>query len=190
MKSVAIFLALILPPALYFPTLGTHHDAAQRRADDELRDISYRVEASAAAQRKLTQFHEEVTRLATELAKLRVILPPDLAIDDVRSTLASLATSNNVQMTRYAVGKPQEDEDRIERIAMDVEVTGTAANIAAFLQRVTNSARIYDETNLVLRRDPAGWRASFVVTAYALRDAPAAPAQARRDQVADATLRR
>src|SRR6476620_8044705 len=101
MKFLAILCALIVPPAIYFPTIAAHRDAELESADEQLRDADVRVEQARAAQRKLPQFREELNRLATELAKLRRILPPDIAVDQVRDDVESFARENAIHLTRF-----------------------------------------------------------------------------------------
>ena len=189
MKFLAILCALIIPPAIYFPTIAAHHDAQLEQADEQLRDADVRLEQARAAQRKLPQFHEELTRLTTELAKLRQILPPDLAVDQVRADAESFAHEKGVRLTRFEEQRP-EDRETFQQVAIEMEVTGGAASTAAFFERLRNASRIYDVRSVTMRPDPTGWRTGFVVIAYAKRDAPAAQAPATAARVAIGRSRR
>lgn len=170
MKRLALLLlALALPPAIYFSTLAARRAEQQKRADTELRNVSMHLEQARAAQGKLSQFHEEAARLGQELVKLRVILPPVMQIDDVRATTEGKASANSVRLTKFAARalKPLPD---FQQQSIEAEVVGSAEGTSAFFRDIASASRIIDVTHVTLRPDPAGWRADFVMTAYALPD--------------------
>ena len=168
MKQIlAILVALILPPSIYFPTVGAKRDAQRRQTELE---IDKRVEMARAAQRKLTQFHDERQRLDTELTKLRSILPPTLAVDQVRATSEEKAAANGVRLTRFEAAGVKSIE-RLQQQSLEAEVIGSAEAIAGFFRNVQNTARIFDVSSVTLQKDAAGWRADFILAAYALPDA-------------------
>jgi Tfp pilus assembly protein PilO len=158
-KALAVVAALAIPPAIYFPTLGAQRDRQIARAETEIADLDRRIEQARAAQRKLAQFHEELQRLNDELAKLRRILPPAMDVDGIRATVEQKAAARGVTLVRFA---PRKDQ------SIDVSLTGGAAAISQFLRDVANASRILDVSYVTLHPDPAGWRADFVMTGYAM----------------------
>jgi len=160
MRVLAILLALVLPPAIYFPTLGAQRNAQIRRAEADIRELDVRVEQARAAQRKLDQFHEEVARLDTELAKLRAILPPAMNVEELRSMTATRAAAHGVQLNAFA----------FDGQSIRASATGSASGLSEFFRDLSNAPRIIDVDFVTLRRDAGGWRTDFVMTSYALAD--------------------
>ena len=74
----AVFLLLaalaLLPPQIWWFAVKPHLDARLEAVDDELMELDKDTEQALAAERKYTQFHEEVARLREERAKLSRIL--------------------------------------------------------------------------------------------------------------------
>ncbi len=164
-----LLLALALPPAVYYNTLGARRAEQWERNHSELRALTTRLEQAQAAHRKLSQFHEEVTRLGEELVKLRVILPPVMQIEDVRAITEAEAGANGVRMTKFETGglKPA---STLQQQAVEAEVIGSAEGTSQFFRDIANTSRIIDVTDVTLRPDPGGWRTNFVMTAYAMPD--------------------
>ncbi len=170
---IEILIALILlaiPPAAYFPTLGARRVQEHQAAYKAVRDLDVRIESARAAQRKLAEFHEELGRLTAENEKLRRILPLALAIDDVRALTGSYAAANGVRFVRFEPRKPVRETPAYDQIEIEVEVTGSGAATAGFLREIENTSRIFHVSAVTMLRDPAGWRTSFVMTAFALPD--------------------
>lgn len=164
-----LLLALAVPPAVYFPTLGARNDARMRAAESEIRDLTIKIEQARAAQRKLPQFHEEKDRLGQELIKLRVILPPAMQTDALRGTVESHAAAGSVRLTRFEP-RPARPLFEVQQQSIEAEVVGSAERTSQFFRDLSNDSRIMNVTSVTLRPDPAGWRTDFVLTAYALPD--------------------
>ena len=167
---IEILLAIVmlaLPPAVYFPTIGERRSEERNAADEMLHDLDIRIESAKAAQRKLPEFREEVQRLLEENEKLRRILPRSLAIDEVRALTAAAAQDNRLRLAAFKPRTPVAGMP--DRQEIEIEVAGTAADTAAFLRRMENVARIFDVSSVTMRKDEAGWRTAFVMTAYGLR---------------------
>ncbi len=160
MKLLAIILALALPPAIYFPTHRGRHDEKIQRADAELHELEVRIEQAHAVQRKAAQFRVETTRMAIELEKLRGILPPTASIDQVQALTMERAAADGVRVTRFDAGTQ----------SIRAEVIGSAEATSDFFRDIANATRMIDVDYVTLRKDAAGWRTDFVMTAYALPD--------------------
>jgi len=160
MKFLAILLALALPPAIYFPTLGKQREAEIAKASEEIHEFDVRIEQGRAAQRKLDQFHEELARLDVELVKLRTILPPAMNVEELRSMTETSAAAHGVQVTAFVFnGK-----------SITASATGSASGLTEFFRDLSNAPRIIDVDYVTLRKNESGWRSDFVMTSYALAD--------------------
>ena len=160
---ILLFMCVLLPPAAYYNTLGEQR-AKQIETDSmKLKELTLRVEQARAAKRKLSQFHEEAARLAEELAKLRIILPPAMDIDGIRALAEEKAAARGVRLTKFAVRENQ---------SIDAQVIGPAEATSAFFSDIANASRIIDVTYVTLRKDPGGWRTDFVMTSFAMPDSP------------------
>ncbi|PYQ59943.1 MAG: hypothetical protein DMF58_09875 [Acidobacteria bacterium] len=169
MKFFAVLLALAFPPAIYFETLGAKRDQQLQSAGVQLRDLDIHIEQARSARRKLSQFHQEQRRLGEELQKLRVILPPAMAIDQVRAMSDAIAAVNGVHVTKFEPRPPASGEFQQQSVV--AELIGSAERTSAFMREIQNAARIIDVSSVTLQNDPAGWRTDFVMTCYALPDA-------------------
>ncbi|HEX9493703.1 MAG TPA: hypothetical protein VGA33_10595, partial [Thermoanaerobaculia bacterium] len=95
MRIVAILAAMIVPLAVYFPVYQQREKAIER-ADKEIGELEKRIEQAQAAARKLPQFRDEVVILDTELTKLRRILPPDPALNEIRELVDTTARTSAI----------------------------------------------------------------------------------------------
>ena len=168
-RGIAVILMLVIPPAIYSLTMGDRHEEELRRLNDELKELDTRVLQAQAAQRKLSQFHEELARLDQELTKLRVILPPGIALDEVAAAAEERAALNGAHLTRFQA-VALDDRHPLQRQSIRAEVVGSAEGTAGFLRGLQNAARIIDVSSVTLRKDPLGWRTGFIATVYALPD--------------------
>lgn len=169
MKAVAVLLALIVPPLVYFPTLGKRHEEQQQRADAQLHDVEVRVEEAHAAGQKMQQFLEEQGRLAADVQAYRVTLPPKPSASDILRTLEAAATSKGVRLIRFAPRTPT-DSPPLQVVSIEVEAEGGPVLIDALLKDIGGPPQPGKRFLTVSGVTPAGVRTSFVVTGYALPD--------------------
>jgi len=168
MRIVAILAAMIVPLAVYFPVYQQREKAIER-ADKEIGELEKRIEQAQAAARKLPQFRDEVVKLDTELTKLRRILPPDPALNEIRELVDTTARTSAIHIDRL---QPR-GAARHDYVAtpIDAEATGKLEALEAFFNRLAAKSRIIDVTNVTLLKEPGGaWRAKCVMTAYSLPD--------------------
>jgi len=166
MRILAVLAAMIVPLAFYLPVYQ-EREKAVARADEEIRKLETRIEQAQAAQRKLTQFHEEVQRLNTEIVKLRNILPPDPAVDQIRNSVGAAAHDSGVHIERF------QPKDTVKReyieVPIDTTAIGNLSQLETFFERLANNSRVMNVTEVTLTPVPPGqWRSKFVVTAFAL----------------------
>jgi Tfp pilus assembly protein PilO len=166
---VALLAALVIPAVVYYFAFARANDEQQRRADAEVSNLDTRIEQGRAAQRKLTQFHEEVGRLGEQIVTLQRILPPDLRVPEIHDAASRKAAAAGVQLTRFAADQPSQ-RDGYEEISIDAEVVGSIEGIEKFFQAIERNSRIINLSSVTLRKGVGGdWTASFVMTSYAQR---------------------
>ncbi len=168
MKFLAVVAALVIPPAIYFPTLGAHRDQRVAQAQQQLAELDLRIQMAKTAQRKLPQFRAEMVRLESELGKLHSMLPPVPAIDEIHSMTQSLAAENGIALTHFDPGTLK-DDNALQEQTMTAEVVGSAEGTAAFLRQIQTASKIIDVSGVTVTKDPAGWRTDFAMTTYAMK---------------------
>ena len=117
MKFFAFLLALAFPPAIYFETLGAKRDQQLQSAGVQLRDLDIHIEQARSVRRKLSQFRQELARLGEELQKLRVILPPAMAIDQVRAMSDTIAFESVSTGTMWGNTAPRAGPWKVRAVA-------------------------------------------------------------------------
>ena len=167
-RFLALVAVLVIPPAVYFPTLGAKRDQRLEQARNALAELDMRIEMAKSAERKLPQFRAEMERLDLELHSVHQILPPVPAIDEIRSLTQSLAEENGIALTQFNPGEPKQSTVLQEQ-SITAEVVGGAQGTAQFLRRIQTASKIIDVSGVTLTKDPAGWRTDFLMTTYAMR---------------------
>jgi Tfp pilus assembly protein PilO len=168
MRIVAILAAMIIPVAVYFPVYQ-ERDKTIERADKEIRELDTRIEQAQAAARKLPQFRDEAAKLDTELVKLRRILPPDPALNEIRELVDTTARTSAIHIDRLQP-RGATRHDYVET-PIDIEATGTLEALEAFFSRLAVKFRIIDVSKVTLLKEPGGvWRTKCVMMAYSLPD--------------------
>lgn len=92
--AVVFFLAC---GGVWIEQLGVY-SAESRRLEVSLRDMQDDIAKARAAERKLSQFRDEIDRLEHEIASLRSILPESLDADAYASRLAAHAARFGVEL--------------------------------------------------------------------------------------------
>jgi Tfp pilus assembly protein PilO len=168
-KFLVVFFALIVPPAVYFSTIGQRRQEEIAQLDGEVANVEMHLQHARAVRRRFGQFREETARLADELVKLRRILPSTMQIDDLRASVVTRAAETGVRLTKFEPGRI-DTRAPLQQIFIDAEVVGDAASLPNFFVRLSNMSRVVNVSYVTLRPDPAGWRAGLVISAYALPD--------------------
>jgi Tfp pilus assembly protein PilO len=166
MRVLAVLAALIIPLAVYYPVFQERQKTIET-AEKEITELDKRIEQARSAQRKLPQFREELHRLDVENEKLRRILPPDLALNDLRAIVETIAADSGLHLERFQPHEPKKGES-IE-LAIDTEATGSIQSIARFFDSIRNSSRIINASYITLQKTPAGeWQTKFLMTTFSL----------------------
>jgi len=167
-KFLAILAALVLPLVAYYPVYQDR-EATIRTLDKQIHELEMHIEQAKAAQRKLSQFHEEVQRLDVEVAKLRRILPPDPALNEIHDIVDGVSKGSGVRIDRFQPRQALRHE--YVEVPIDGGAEGTIDALASFFDAVRNKTRILNVSDLTLQKRDAGrWRATFLMTAFALPD--------------------
>ena len=165
---VVMFATAVLPFYPYAVAVRPKRNAEIRALDAEIADLDRKVEMARAAERTLPQFRDEVRRLEVELAKLKRIMPIDIAAAETENDLRTTASANGVTLVRIA---PLAVVDRqlYREHPYDIAIRGPLAPLTSFFTRLSNKSRIYDATNVELRRDGDSYLTTARVTAYSAR---------------------
>lgn len=167
-RFLIVLLALALPPAIYFPTLGAERSEELQKAHSHLDELDMRIQQARAAERKLPQFRAEMVRLGQEIDKVNGFLPPAPAIEEIRQLTESIASENDLRLTHFEAGTPK-PLGEVQEVTITAEVIGAAQGTAEFLRRIQSASKIINVSDVTLTKDPAGWRTDFLMTTYALR---------------------
>jgi len=168
MRFFAVLAGMILPLVAYYPVYQDR-EATIRALDKQIHELDVHIEQAKAAQRKLSQFHDEVQRLNEETAKLRRILPPDPALNEIRDIVDGVAQTSGVQIDRFQPHQAIRKE--YVEVPIDTGAEGTIEALASFFDTLRNKTRILNVSDVTLQKRDAGrWRATFLMTAFALPD--------------------
>lgn len=168
MKTFLLVLAaLALPPLLYIPRADSMQ-YVRESMERKIRETDGRIQRDRSAQRKLAQFHEERSRLDSEMQKLLGILPKTIDSETVHQRVVSAAAISGVQLVGFEPYRPGIDHQfRYQWFA--IEADGSAAVTAALLMDLDHAEPILAVSNLQVRKSAAGWHSRFFVETFALQ---------------------
>jgi len=125
-------------------------------ADQELDELSKKIESGRAAEKKLPQFREEVRRLEGELEKLRRILPSSRNTEEMIKKIKSLVDQGDFVLNSLVFPKLSEssgDEPYVDW-PITVRVEGGYHNLAVLFNRLGNFSRIVNVEQFTLSALP------------------------------------
>ena len=113
-------------------------------AEAELTELSKKIEAGRAAEKKLPQFREEVKRLELELEKLRRILPSSRNTEEIIKKIKALVDQGDFVLEKIAFPKLAEStgSEVYAEWPITVSVQGGYHNLAILFNRLSNFSRI------------------------------------------------
>src|SRR5262249_3348233 len=142
--GVGIGAALIL--AVYYLFIrGIDQDLV--RMHGELKGLQEEIAKGRAAERKLSQFREEVKRLELELSKLLQILPSSRNTEELIKRIETLTRQGDFTLKRFTPGEPANKEFYAE-YPIDISLDGTYHNLALFFDRMSRFSRIINVEDL------------------------------------------
>lgn len=107
----------------------------------ELDNLNQEIQKGRAAERKLSQFREEVKRLELELAKLLQILPSKRNTEELIKRIETLTRQGDFTLKKFTPGEFVQKEFYAEW-PIDIQVEGTYHNLALFFDRMSRFSRI------------------------------------------------
>ena len=113
----------------------------------ELEGLNQEITKGRAAERKLSQFREEVKRLELELSKLLQILPSKRNTEELIKRIETLTRQGDFTLKKYTPGEFAQKEFYAEW-PIDIQVEGTYHNLALFFDRMSRFSRIVNVEDL------------------------------------------
>ncbi|HEX4438618.1 MAG TPA: type 4a pilus biogenesis protein PilO [Thermoanaerobaculia bacterium] len=113
----------------------------------ELDGLNQEIAKGRAAERKLSQFREEVKRLELELAKLLQILPSKRNTEELIKRIETLTRQGDFTLLKFTPGEFVQKEFYAEW-PIDVQIQGTYHNLALFFDRMSRFSRIVNVEDL------------------------------------------
>ena len=133
-------LGVLLAGVVHYAWLrGVNADIAKKTT--ELKGLQDQIQKGRAAERKLSQFREEVKRLELELAKLLQVLPSARNTEDLIKRIETLTRQGDFTLKKFTPGEPVQ-KDFYSEYPIDISLEGTYHNLALFFDRMSRFSRI------------------------------------------------
>jgi len=113
----------------------------------ELEGLNQEIAKGRAAERKLSQFREEVKRLELELSKLLQILPSKRNTEELIKRIETLTRQGDFTLLKFTPGEFVQKEFYAEW-PIDIQIQGTYHNLALFFDRMSRFSRIINVEDL------------------------------------------
>jgi Tfp pilus assembly protein PilO len=113
----------------------------------QLESLNQEIAKGRAAERKLSQFREEVKRLELELSKLLQILPSKRNTEELIKRIETLTRQGDFTLKKFTPGEFVQKEFYAEW-PIDIQVEGTYHNLALFFDRMSRFSRIVNVEDL------------------------------------------
>jgi Tfp pilus assembly protein PilO len=137
---LGLFFAAALAGAVHYAWLrGVNDEIKAKRT--ELDGLNAEIQKGRAAERKLSQFREEVKRLELELAKLLQILPSKRNTEDLIKRIETLTRQGDFTLKRFTPGEFI-GKDFYSEWPISIQLDGTYHNLALFFDRMSRFTRI------------------------------------------------
>ncbi|HEX7253142.1 MAG TPA: type 4a pilus biogenesis protein PilO [Thermoanaerobaculia bacterium] len=142
--GAGIGLALLF--ALYYVWIrGIDQDIT--RMQGELKGLNDEIQKGRTAERKLSQFREEVKRLELELSKLLQILPSSRNTEELIKRVEALTRQGDFSLKKFTPADPIAREFYAE-YPIDISLDGTYHNLALLFDRMSRFSRIINVEDL------------------------------------------
>ena len=147
-------------------------------AKSRLTSLTAEIEKGRAAERKLSQFREEVKKLELELQKLLQVLPPERDTEDLIKKVEALIHQGDFTLLTFRTNEPI-PRDFYREYPFNVSLNGTYHNLALFFSRMSNFSRIINVEDLRIHGIAAPGKtigATFVAKTFIyIGEAPGGP---------------
>ena len=129
----------------YLWVRGVDQDITRMRG--ELKGLQDEIQKGRTAERKLSQFREEVKRLELELAKLLQILPSSRNTEELIKRVEALTRQGDFSLKKFTPADPIAREFYAE-YPIDISLDGTYHNLALLFDRMSRFSRIINVEDL------------------------------------------
>jgi Tfp pilus assembly protein PilO len=144
--GVGVFIGALVAGAVHwFYFKPMQQDIANKKV--ELDGLNQEIAKGRAAERKLSQFREEVKRLELELAKLLQILPSKRNTEELIKRIETLTRQGDFTLLKFTPGEFVQ-KDFYAEWPIDVQIQGTYHNLALFFDRMSRFSRIINVEDL------------------------------------------
>src|SRR5215470_4481447 len=113
----------------------------------ELEGLNQEIAKGRAAERKLSQFREEVKRLELELSKLLQILPSSRNTEELIKRVEALTRQGDFSLKKFTPADPIAREFYAE-YPIEIALDGTYHNLALLFDRMSRFSRIINVEDL------------------------------------------
>jgi type IV pilus assembly protein PilO len=173
---IGLALAAALAGAVHYAWLrGLNDDIKARRT--ELDRLNQEIQKGRVAERKLSQFREEVKRLELDLSKLLQILPSKRNTEDLIKRIETLTRQGDFSLRKFTPGEFI-NKDFYSEWPITIQLDGTYHNLALFFDRMSRFSRIVnvEEMKITGMNDPTkSIGASFVAKTFIYTEEKAPP---------------
>jgi type IV pilus assembly protein PilO len=144
--AIGLVIGALLAGAVHYGWIRkVNEDITKKQA--ELKGLQEEIAKGRAAERKLSQFREEVKRLELELSKLLQILPSSRNTEELIKRIETLTRQGDFTLKRFTPGEPANKEFYAE-YPIDISLDGTYHNLALFFDRMSRFSRIINVEDL------------------------------------------
>ena len=144
--GVGVFIGALVAGAVHwFYFKPMQEQIVQKKA--ELDGLNQEIAKGRAAERKLSQFREEVKRLELELAKLLQILPSKRNTEELIKRIETLTRQGDFTLLKFTPGDFVQ-KDFYAEWPIDIQIQGTYHNLALFFDRMSRFSRIVNVEDL------------------------------------------
>jgi Tfp pilus assembly protein PilO len=144
--GIGVFLAVLAAGAVqYLWFTGLNDEIKKKRV--QLDDLNQEIQKGRAAERKLSQFREEVKRLELELGKLLLILPSQRNTEELIKRVEALTRQGDFSLKKFTPGEFVH-KDFYSEWPIDIQLDGTYHNLALFFDRMSRFSRIINVEEL------------------------------------------
>lgn len=146
--AIGLGIGVLFAAGLHYAFLRPiNQDIDRKRV--ELKGLQEEIQKGRTAERKLSQFREEVKRLELELAKLLQILPSARNTEELIKRIETLTRQGDFTLKRFTPGDPV-GKDFYSEYPIDIGLDGTYHNLALFFDRMSRFSRIINVEELKL----------------------------------------
>jgi len=129
----------------------------------QLEALQQEIQKGRAAERKLSQFREEVRRLELELAKLLQVLPSKRNTEDLIKRIETLTRQGDFTLRKFTPGDFV-PKDFYAEWPIDIALEGSYHNLALFFDRMSRFSRIINVEDMKITALPVIGQKSISAT--------------------------